>query len=134
MTSKPVDYARYSVLVIDDQPFVRKAMGQLLKLIGFRHIAEAEDGESGILHCIESNPALIVCDIEMKPLSGLEFLSMLRSRADVPNNRTPVIVLTIHSDTDNVRQAMKLGANDFIVKPATFASMKERIDRILITH
>lgn len=134
MTPKPVDYARFPVLVIDDQPFVRKAMGQILRLIGFIHIAEAEDGESGIRHCIDSSPALIVCDIEMQPVSGLEFLSMLRTRPDVHNNKVPVIVLTVHGESDILRKAMKLGIDGFVIKPPSVAAMKERIDRILATH
>jgi two-component system, chemotaxis family, chemotaxis protein CheY len=131
MHAKSIAYARHSVLVIDDQPFVRRALIRLLEQIGFREIGEAEDGESGFHQCVRLEPDLVVCDIEMKPVSGLQFLALLRSSPDIRDNRTPVIFLTVHTESDIVRKALSLGIDGFLVKPPSMASMKERIDRIL---
>ena len=131
MDRLPVDYGQYAILVIEDQPFVRRIIAQILSQIGFRTIIEAEDGESGLRACVRSNPDLILCDIDMAPVSGLEFLAGLRASADVPNPRTPVVFLTNHTESEIVKQGMALGVNGFVVKPPSLGALKERVDRLL---
>lgn len=126
-----VDYQRYSVLVIEDQPFVRKTVVQLLRQMGFTRIAEAEDGSSGLAQCIAFQPDMIVCDIEMRPMNGMDFLTALRASTAVKNPRAPVIFLTKHTESEIVRQAMERGVNAFVVKPPTLSALKERIDLYL---
>ncbi|MCG5242578.1 response regulator [Azospirillum doebereinerae] len=131
MDKQPVDYARYRILVIEDQPFVRRTIMQIMMQIGFQEIAEADNGETGMRECIRTNPDLIVCDIDMKPVSGLQFLEQLRSSAEAANPRAPVVFLTNHTESEIVKQAMALGVNGFVVKPPSFAALKERVDRLL---
>ena len=131
MDRKPVDYERYSILVIEDQPFVRRAIMQILMQIGFKAIAEADNGETGMAECIRVNPDVIVCDIDMKPVSGLQFLAQLRASGAVTNSRTPVVFLTNHTESEIVKKAMALGVNGFVVKPPSFGALKERVDRLL---
>ena len=131
MDRKPVDYGQYSILVIEDQPFVRRTIMQILSQIGFRSIAEADNGETGMQECIRTAPDVIVCDIDMKPVSGLQFLAELRASAEVRNRRTPVVFLTNHTESEIVKKAMALGVNGFGVKPPSFGALKERVDRLL---
>ncbi len=131
MDRKPVDYGQYSILVIEDQPFVRRTIMQILSQIGFRSIAEADNGETGMQECIRTAPDVIVCDIDMKPVSGLQFLAELRASAEVRNRRTPVVFLTNHTESEIVKKAMALGVNGFVVKPPSFGALKERVDRLL---
>ncbi|CAO3417426.1 response regulator [Azospirillum doebereinerae] len=131
MDKQPVDYARFRILVIEDQPFVRRTIMQIMMQIGFQEIAEADNGETGMQECIRTNPDLIVCDIDMKPVSGLQFLEQLRSSAEAANPRAPVVFLTNHTESEIVKQAMALGVNGFVVKPPSFAALKERVDRLL---
>ncbi|SMH58506.1 response regulator [Azospirillum agricola] len=131
MDKQPVDYARYRILVIEDQPFVRRTIVQIMAQIGFQGVAEADNGESGMQECIRTNPDLIVCDIDMKPVSGLQFLERLRTSAEAANPRAPVVFLTNHTESEIVKQAMALGVNGFVVKPPSFAALKERVDRLL---
>ncbi|HEY0836503.1 MAG TPA: response regulator transcription factor [Azospirillum sp.] len=131
MDRKPVEYEHYNILVIEDQPFVRRTIMQILSQIGFRKISEADNGETGMQECIRSAPDIIVCDIDMKPVSGLQFLANLRNSPDVLNTRTPVVFLTNHTESDIVKKAMALGVNGFVVKPPSFGALKERVDRLL---
>ena len=131
MDTKPVDYGQYSILVIEEQPFVRRTIMQILSQIGFRSIAEADNGETGMQECIRTAPDVIVCDIDMKPVSGLQFLAELRASAEVRNRRTPVVFLTNHTESEIVKKAMALGVNGFVVKPPSFGALKERVDRLL---
>jgi len=131
MGTAAINYAQHSALVIDDQPFVRKTVVHLLKQLGIGAIGEAQDGESGLQECARLNPDFIVCDIDMVPVNGLEFLNRLRTSTTVRNPRVPVIFLTVHSESEVVRKAMDLNVNAFVVKPPTLPTLKERIDRFL---
>ncbi len=131
MDQKTVDYEKFTILVIEDQPFVRRTIMQILMQIGFRKIAEADNGETGMQECIRTNPDLIVCDIDMKPVSGLQFLAQLRASFEVRNTRTPVVFLTNHTESEIVKKAMALGVNGFVVKPPSIGALKERVDRLL---
>ncbi|CAO3421075.1 response regulator transcription factor [Azospirillum endophyticum] len=125
------DYSRHRVLVVEDQPFVRRTIVQILVQIGFREVAEADDGESAMYQCVRVNPDLIVCDIDMKPVSGLQFLARLRASTEAVNPRALVVFLTNHTESEIVKQAMVLGVNGFVVKPPSYAALKDRVDRLL---
>ncbi|WP_042442612.1 response regulator [Azospirillum sp. B510] len=131
MDTPVIDYSQHRILVVEDQPFVRRTIVQILSQIGFRDVAEADNGETAMQECIRVNPELIVCDIDMKPVSGLQFLARLRASADAANPRAPVVFLTNHTESEIVKQAMALGVNGFVVKPPSFAALKERVDRLL---
>lgn len=131
MEAKNIEYERFGVLVIEDQPFVRRTIMQILMQIGFRRIAEADNGETGMQECIRSAPDLIICDIDMKPVSGLLFLERLRGAEEAVDSRTPVVFLTNHTESDIVKKAMALGVNAFVVKPPSMTALKERVDRLL---
>jgi two-component system chemotaxis response regulator CheY len=127
------EYQAFKVVVIEDQPFVRKTIVQLLGQLGLGHISEAEDGESGLRECQRANPDVIICDIDMRPVNGLEFLTRLRASTGIRNPRTPVIFLTKHTESEIVRQALALGVNAFVVKPPTLPALRERVDRFLFS-
>ncbi len=131
MDKQPVDYGAFRILVIEDQPFVRRTIVQILTQIGFTAIAEADNGETGMQECIRTKPDLIVCDIDMKPVSGLQFLAQLRASGEAANPNAPVVFLTNHTESEIVKQAMALGVNGFVVKPPSLAALKERVDRLL---
>lgn len=131
MEKGPVEYGKFRILVIEDQPFVRRTICQIVSQIGFREIAEADNGESGMQECLRFTPDLVVCDIDMKPVSGLQFLASLRASGEGDLPRTPVVFLTNHTESEIVKQAMALGVNGFVVKPPSFAALKDRVDRLL---
>ena len=91
----------------------------------------SDSGIPAMYENIRVNPDLIVCDIDMKPVSGLQFLAQLRASSEAANPRAPVVFLTNHTESEIVKQAMALGVNGFVVKPPSFAALKERVDRLL---
>lgn len=127
MSASEPDFSPYSVLVIDDQAFVRRVVGGVLKQLGFREVFEAEDGASGLKANNRHQPSVIICDIEMEPVDGLVFLQTLRRSSDAKNKNVPVVFLTQHAESDIVEQARNLGVNSFVIKPPSLATLRDRV-------
>jgi two-component system, chemotaxis family, chemotaxis protein CheY len=102
-----------TILVIDDSLMVRKQVCAALKGLGYS-VVEATDGLDA-LEKLESSPdtGLIVCDVNMPRMNGLEFLERLSARG----SRIPVIMLTTEGQPELIQRAKSLGAKGWIVKP-----------------
>lgn len=115
------------VLVVDDEAFVRK--GIVLETdwasLGFEVAAEAENGLGGLDAVHKYNPDLIICDIRMPKMGGIEMLKALREEG----NRVPVIFLTAYSEFEYAREALKLYAFDYILKPFEDGELEEAVLR-----
>ena len=116
-----------SVLVIEDEKFTRMVLAKMLGALGFKAVHQAEDGESGLAALRAHNPDVIVCDVEMQPMDGLGFLKALRASADARHRALPVVFMTNRADEGRMAEAAALGADTFIVKPATPESLKENL-------
>jgi two-component system chemotaxis response regulator CheY len=102
-----------TVLVIDDSTMVRTLVGNALRTQGYG-VLEAADGVEALAQ-LEAHPGarLIVCDVNMPRMNGLEFLEQLRSR----QSTIPVVMLTTEGQPDLIQRAKALGALGWIVKP-----------------
>lgn len=103
-----------TVLVIEDEPEMRRNITRLLKLEGYEAIP-AEDGRVGLELARRSRPDLILCDVMMPAMDGHEVLQALRSE---PEGRSvPFIFLTAKGEKADLRGGMNLGADDYLTKP-----------------
>lgn len=102
-----------TVLVIDDSAAIRMAIRRILEKIGYA-VTEAADGVEA-LERVSTSPNAVLCDIDMPQMDGLTFLKELRSRP--AHTTVPVIMCTTHSSFDKIREALTLGANEYIMKP-----------------
>lgn len=126
------DITKIRVLVVDDNDFMRDLVASMLREIGFRDIAHAADGESALAKAKDFDPGLIICDVDMEPMNGLDFVEQLRHRAPPPPTPpTPVILLTAHSEAEIVQRAIKLGVNGYVVKPVKRNQLEARIVTVL---
>lgn len=126
------DISKIRVLVIDDNDFMRDLVASMLREIGFRDIAHAADGAAALAKAKEFDPGLIICDVDMEPMNGLDFVEQLRHRAPPPPTPpTPVILLTAHSEAEIVQRAIKLGVNSYVVKPVKRNQLEARIVTVL---
>jgi len=105
---------KMKVLVVDDDAELRELFEQGLELAGFE-VYLAGDGPCGIEMAKEKRPTLIVLDVTMEGMNGLEALSELKSYDETKD--IPVFMLTGKSGMDDVKRAMELGAVDYITKP-----------------
>jgi len=100
------------VLIIDDEPGLRQTVSLILGGEGYE-VETAADGETGLLRARETRPDIILCDVRMPGLSGIDFLE--RYRGD--GGDALVIIMTAYGSIDLAVEAMKLGAYDYISKP-----------------
>ncbi|MGC8594324.1 MAG: response regulator [Candidatus Kryptoniota bacterium] len=111
-------------LIADDVPMIRKLVEFHLRQLGFETY-NAADGAEALMLANNTKYDVILLDIMMPELDGFEVLKNLR--AGKVNNRTPVIIMTAYGDSSNVRRAVELGANDFVVKPIEQGSFRKKI-------
>jgi len=115
------------VLVIEDSFETQQLLAELvLEPNGYRSLA-AMDGEEGLQLALEEHPDLVVLDMQLPKMNGLEVLEALQQR----NVDIPVIFTTVRESVELVVQAFRLGARDYVIKPFTPQEMQEAIQRVL---
>ncbi len=117
------------VLVVDDYKSMRRIVRGLLAHIGFTQVDEAADGASALEKLRDGVFSFVISDLNMAPMSGLEFLRELR--ADASLKATPVIVISAEGRRDVIVAAKAAGANSYIIKPFKAAILKQKIDAIM---
>ena len=114
-----------TVLVIDDEPQIRRFIRAGFELEGFS-VIEAENAAEGLKAATFNTPDLIVLDLGLPDLDGAEVLERIRSFSNVP-----IIILSIESDEQEKVRVLKLGADDYVVKPFGIAELLARADAAL---
>jgi CheY-like chemotaxis protein len=103
-----------TILVIEDDSAIKEAISDILELAGFQ-VLSADDGLAGVSLAREQRPDLIICDIVMPFLDGYGVLAKLRQ---YPQTATiPFVFLTARTTQADMRQGMRLGADDYLTKP-----------------
>lgn len=117
-----------SVMIADDQASMRSLIRNGLEQIGFTDVRETKDGEEA-LRAVISNPVqLIISDFNMPNLDGIGFLRSVR--AYPPTSKTAFIMLTGRADIELLKRAKEHGVNNYVVKPFTVQTLRERIEAI----
>jgi len=101
-----------NVLIIDDEPGLRQTVSLILGEEGYE-VQVASDGEEGLARALEGDPDIILCDVRMPRLSGLDFLDRYRTQG----GQGMVIVMTAYGSMELAIQAMQKGAYDYLPKP-----------------
>jgi two-component system, chemotaxis family, chemotaxis protein CheY len=119
------------VLIVDDEHTMRKVTRSLLQVIGVRNIHEANDGRSGLEAICTLAPDIAILDWQMPSPNGPEFMRRLRSPGNFPLPDVPVIMLTAYGERSHVVEAVKLGVNEFLLKPVSSKALLARLVSIL---
>jgi len=120
--------AAEKILVVDDERLVRWSLRQKCEEWGY-HVVEAEAGEPGLRVFRNELPELVLLDVRLPDLSGLEVLEQLKKNGDA----RAVIMITADPQLDDVKSALKLGAYDFVGKPIDFDELRVVIKNALET-
>jgi two-component system chemotaxis response regulator CheY len=115
-------------LVVDDFSTMRRILGTLLKELGFTHIVEAEDGAIALQKLRHGTFQFVVTDWNMPNMDGLELLKNIR--ADPALHHLPELMVTAEAKKENIILAAQAGANGYIVKPFTGATLGEKLTKI----
>ncbi|CNI14288.1 MULTISPECIES: chemotaxis response regulator CheY [Yersinia] len=115
-------------LVIDDFATMRRIVRNLLQDLGFKNVDEAEDGQDALNKLRESKFDFVISDWNMPNLDGLQLLSEIRKDENL--NKIPVLMVTAEAKKENIIAAAQAGANGYVVKPFTAATLEEKLNKI----
>ena len=121
------------ILLVDDNQHMRMLLTEILRALGVRHVFEAMDGAEALQVLRETQMDIIMTDLTMGPLDGIDFVNLLRNSPDSPAPFAPVIMITGHSTLRRVAEARDAGVNEFLAKPVTARGVIHRIN-LLIEH
>ena len=108
------------ILIIEDEECLLMMMAETLQMLGYTALSAA-DGACGVQMAIAEQPDFIFCDLNMPGIDGIETLKMIRQTASTAN--IPFVLLSGFADPAIRRQAAKLGAADFLIKPLSSAEL-----------
>lgn len=123
--------ADLKILVVDDFSTMRRIIRNLLKELGFPNVTEAEDGVDALKKLQSGNFEFVVSDWNMPNMNGIELLRSIRSSPTLKH--LPVLMVTAEAKKENIIEAAKAGANGYIVKPFTAATLDEKLNKIFKT-
>lgn len=117
------------LLIVEDDTVVRRA---LIDVVGedFGEVVEAEDGVEALESALAAQPDLVLLDISMPRMGGLETCVKMREHASLRD--VPIVILTAHSSEAEARAAFAAGATDYIVKPFAVGNLRARLRQHLL--
>lgn len=124
------DLAGRRILIVDDEPFMRATIKAVLRAIDRFIVAEADDGDVALDLVGAFKPDVVLCDITMPRMGGLQFVANLRNNPVAELRCTPVIILTGVADETTVLGAARLQISGFVVKPISPKLLRAHLHNI----
>ena len=115
-------------LIVDDFSTMRRIVRNLLKELGYTNVDEAEDGVMALAKLRSEQFDFVVSDWNMPGMDGLEMIKQMR--ADPALAKIPVLMVTAEAKKENIIAAAQAGANGYVVKPFTAATLDEKLAKI----
>src|SRR5258708_11352669 len=125
------DFATAKIVIVDDQEAIRATVRVQLRRLGVVDIWAASDGPEALSLLRAEEASCLICDINMRPMNGLQVVQQIRSGAAGIRRDLPIAMLTAHSDVEIVGTALALDVNGFILKPVSVAELGSRLTRVL---
>ena len=116
------------ILTVDDFSTMRRIIKSMLRQLGYNNLVEAEDGAAALSLLQREKVDFVISDWNMPHMSGLDLLKAIR--ADENLKPLPVLLVTAEALKENVVEALKAGVNNYVIKPFTAETLKEKIDAI----
>jgi two-component system chemotaxis response regulator CheY len=119
---------KMKILVVDDFSTMRRIVKNLLRQLGYENIEEAEDGAQAFSKLKNGGFGFVVSDWNMPNMDGLELLKKVRSDPELKD--LPILMVTAEAEKEKVITAIQAGVNNYVVKPFTGETLKEKMDKI----
>ncbi len=119
-------------LIVDDMATMRRIEKSLLMQLGFKNIDEAEDGKVALQKLRQGDYEFVLTDWNMPNMTGLELVQEIRK--DPKLKHLPVLMVTAEAKKENVLAAIKAGVNNYVVKPFSADTLKEKIEKIFAAY
>ena len=116
------------ILIVDDMATMRKIIKSLLNQLGYTNIDEAENGKEALAKLKQSKYDLVLLDWNMPEMDGITLLQEIRKDPQLKD--IPVIMVTAEAKKENVLLAIQSGANNYIVKPFTAETLKDKLEKV----
>lgn len=116
-----------SCLIVDDSRVIRKVSRHILETLGFS-VVEAEHGQEALAKCDDAMPDVILLDWNMPVMSGIEFITRLRSRPD--GHAPKVVFCTTENDVAHIREAIDAGADEYVMKPFDHETLQIKLQLV----
>jgi CheY-like chemotaxis protein len=120
-----------SVLVVDDNQFMRVIVVTLLRALGVRDVRESADGADAFSMMKTWRPDVVIIDQHMQPISGLEFSILLRRGSDNDAFDVPLILLTAHTERSTIEAARDAGIDEILAKPLAASALLQRLTAVI---
>jgi len=115
------------VLLVDDSTYIRTVLGSILTDAGFEVAGEAADGEEAIRKYMYLKPDLVLMDVIMEPMNGMEATKAILGK----NPEAKILMVTVLEDKDILLDLMKIGAKGYITKPFSKEAIAEKITEVM---
>lgn len=133
--NKMVHYMRFdntSALVVDGNKNMQNIVRVMLHGFGIKQVHLAGDGAEALETLGHADIDVVICDLELTPIDGIEFLKFVRWSSDSPAPRVPVIILSGQTEKAKIIAARDGGAHEFIAKPVSPKRLLERVESVLL--
>jgi CheY-like chemotaxis protein len=119
------------VLVVDDNEHMRALLRAMLHAIGLREVTEARDGSQAMTRLREQEVDVVITDLWMEPLDGLDFVRLLRRSPSSPCPTAPIIMVTGHATLGHVHAARDAGVDELLTKPVAARDLVDRLYQVV---
>jgi len=124
-------FENLKALIVEDNQHMRSLLRALLNSAGIKDVAEAAHGHGGLEVLRERKSDLVLTDMIMKPMDGLELTRLIRNDERSPNPFVPIIMISGHTEKYKVEAARDAGVTEFLAKPITAQNLFARIAEIV---
>jgi CheY-like chemotaxis protein len=124
-------FNRLTALIVEDNVQMRTLLKSLLKSLELKEIHEASDGDEAFSKLSTTRPDLVLSDLNMKPVNGLEFTRRVRNDPASPCRHVPIIMITGHTERRYIEAARDAGVSEILAKPITPHNLFSRIAEVI---
>ncbi|WP_240472691.1 response regulator [Salinivibrio socompensis] len=117
-------------LIVDDHEMIRDTIGLMAQALGIKSVITAADGAEAISRAYHDEPRLIITDLQMDPIDGLEVLRLMRSGRYHLRHDTPIIILTANASKAVISECIRFDVDAFMIKPVKKQDLENRVKQL----